>query len=41
MEWKDLSVSTRDTMEELGDFGPTVNPAHCLVKGYINEQKTY
>ena len=41
MEWKDLSESARNTMEELGDFGPTVNPSHCLVKGYINEEKTY
>jgi hypothetical protein len=34
MEWEEVSEAARDTMRELGFFGPTVNVADRLVKGY-------
>ena len=33
MKWEDLSQLARDSMKELGNFGPTVNVAERLVKG--------
>lgn len=41
MEWEDLSEYTRVTMEELGDFGPTVNVKNCEIKGYMQDGKVY
>lgn len=42
MDWhKDISEEALVTMRELGNFGPTVNHGDCLVKGYMNEEKTY
>lgn len=40
-EWNDLPWYVHDVMKELGNFGPTLNPEHGLVKGYMNEEKTY
>ena len=34
MKWESLSKKARDAMKELGNFGPTVNPADRLVKGW-------
>ncbi len=34
-EWEDLSDNARDTMEGLGNFGPTSNPLNAEVKGYV------
>ena len=34
MNWEDVSKTARDTMDELGDFGPTVHADARQVKGY-------
>jgi hypothetical protein len=34
MKWEDLTESARNTMKELGNFGPTVNIENREVKGY-------
>ena len=44
--WTDVSAETRDTMKDLGNFGPTVNQADREVKGYTPDadgelRKTY
>lgn len=45
MKWEDLSQKTRDVMRELGNFGPTVNPARRELKGWTWDEeglgKTY
>lgn len=45
MKWEDLSQLARDAMKELGNFGPTVNVADRLVKGWTCDDegvgKTY
>lgn len=35
MNWNDLSERARDTMSELGNFGPTTNAKEREVKGYM------
>ncbi len=38
MQWEDLDKGTLDVMEELGGFGPTVNPQHRIIKGVMYSQ---
>ena len=41
-DWSSLSTDAQYTMQQLGDFGPTLNTAEKEVKGYPQEQgKTY
>ncbi len=45
MEWEDVSENTRDTMNMLGDFSPTVHAKKRELKGFIHDEdggsKTY
>jgi len=39
--WKELSTNALETMEGLGNFGPTVRPELREVKGYVDGGKCY
>jgi len=41
MKWEDVSGGARFTMKMLGDFSPTANPAHLMVKGCIYAEDPY
>lgn len=36
MEWEEVSKEARETMRQLGFFGPTVNVGDRVVKGYAH-----
>jgi hypothetical protein len=44
-DWDSVSQEAREVMKNLGNFGPTVNPARKEVKGYTHYEdacgKTY
>lgn len=35
MKWEGLSQEAKEVMDELGDFGPTVNASNRTVKGQM------
>jgi len=35
---KELSVESQIWLKFLGDFGPTVNTADCLMKGWMSDE---
>jgi hypothetical protein len=37
--WEDLSIETREKMEEMGSFSPTVRVSDKMIKGYIGEDQ--
>ena len=39
MEWTEVSKEARETMDELGNFGPTGNIANKEVKGYLHDEE--
>jgi hypothetical protein len=40
-EWKELPWFVHDALSDLGGFSPTVRAQEKLLKGYMNEEKTY
>jgi len=38
---REFTQSEKETLEFLGNFGPTVNVEHRMLKGYTHDGKTY
>ncbi|MBQ0917499.1 hypothetical protein KBW71_03520 [Hydrogenophaga aromaticivorans] len=39
MKWEDVSEAAREVMKDMGNFSPTVNAKHKMVKGYMHDDE--